>query len=226
MRTAVAVLIASMMLLAGSAIAQDGYYATKADAKAGRLTPGRPAGDPGPASPDVGGENCGTATGIGSLPFNDSDNTTGHVDDNNAVPVNCGTGFAQSLGPDLIYVFSTGPGNNIAFNVNPTNTIFDPSLYILGTCGNNTTCVVGVDGCLAQGQPQDPTSCPDGDGDEDIPALLDRFAPGTHAIYVDSFYPGAPFPCGGQNFQPCGSGPYTLSVTGVLPAELIDIRIE
>ena len=52
-----------------------------------------------------------------------------------------------------------------------------------------------------------------------------QVANGTHALYVDSFYP-AGTPCGGQGNNLCGNGPYTLSVTGVLPAELIDIRIE
>jgi len=223
MRKAVPVLIASTLLLAGVAGAQDGYYATKADEKAGRLTPGHVAAAPGAKAPNVGGETCGTATGIGSLPFNDSDNTTGHINDNNAIPVGC-SDYSQTAGPDLIYVFSTGPGNNIAFNLNPTDNIYDPAIYILGTCGTSATCVVGADACLANGQPQ-PAGCTDGNGDEDIPAVLNRFANGTHAIYVDSFY-GPGVPCGGQGNNLCGSGPYTLAVTGILPAELIDIRIE
>lgn len=223
MRRSVPVLVASAVLLGGVAEARQGYYATKADEKARRLTPAGPQAYAGPRTPDVGGENCGTATGIGSLPFNDTDNTTGHVNDNNAIPGGC-SDYTQTAGPDLIYVFSTGPGNNIAFNLNPTDTIYDPAIYILGTCGNSATCVVGADTCLANGQPQ-PPGCTDGNGDEDIPAVLDRFANGTHAIYVDSFY-AAGMPCGGQGNNLCGSGPYTLSVSGVLPVELIDIRIE
>lgn len=216
------VLIASIFLLGGAALAQDGYYATKSDEKAGRLSPG-PVPGSGSRAPEVGGENCATATGIGSLPYSDSDDTTGHVNDVNMIPAGC-SDYTQVAGPDLIYVFSTGPNNNIAFNVNPTNNIYDPAIYILGTCGTSATCVVGADACLANGQPQ-PPGCTDGDGDEDIPAVLNRFANGTHALYVDSFYP-AGTPCGGQGNNLCGNGPYTLSVTGVLPAELIDIRIE
>jgi len=60
--------------------AQDGHYATKADEKARKLTPGRPAVPRGEA-PTAGGETCGTATVISALPFNDSDDTTGNVGD-------------------------------------------------------------------------------------------------------------------------------------------------
>jgi hypothetical protein len=221
MPRAVLILIASTFVLAGAAAAEDGYYATKADERAGRRTPGRV---PGSGTPDIGGETCATATGIGSLPFNDTDNTTGHVnDDNGPLPVGC-SDYTQVSGPDLIYVFSTGPGNNMAFTVNPLDNVYDPAIYILGTCGTNATCVVGADACLGNAQPQ-PPGCTDGNGDEDIPAVLNRFTTGTHAVYIDSFY-AAGTPCGGQGGNLCGSGPYNLSVTGVLPAELIDIRIE
>lgn len=219
---AIPVLIASTFVLGGAALAQDGYYATKSDEKAGRLT-AAPAPGAGARTPDVGGENCANPNGIASLPFSDSDNTTGHVDDVNTIPAGC-SDYTQVAGPDLVYVFSSAPGNNIAFNVNPTNATYDPAIYILGTCGTSATCVVGADACLANGQPQ-PPGCTDGNGDEDIPAVLNRFSTGTHAIYVDSFY-AAGLPCGGQSNNLCGTGPYTLSVTGVLPVELIDIRIE
>jgi len=217
----VVMLIACALALAGAAQAEEGYYATKADARAGRLSPGpAPAG----GAPDLGGETCALATGIGALPFSDNDTTTGHVnDDNGPLPVGC-SDYTQISGPDLIYVFSTAPGNNIAFTVNPLDAVYDTAIYVLGTCGNNATCVVGADACLGNGQPQ-PAGCTDGNGDEDIPAVLNRFTTGTHALYIDSFY-AAGTPCGGQGNAICGSGPYALSVTGVLPAELIDIRIE
>jgi hypothetical protein len=216
------VLIASTFVLGGVAqAAQGGYYATKADEKAGRLTPGRPAAAPRADAPTAGGENCGTATPIVSLPFNDSDDTTGNVDDNNALPGGC-SDYTTVAGPDLIYTFTAAAGNSIAFNVTPTNAIYDVAIYVLGTCGSSATCVIGADACLADGQPQVP-GCTDNDGDEDIPATV--FANGTHAFYVDSFY-GAGVPCGGQGNNLCGTGPYTLSVTGILPAELINIGIE
>ena len=222
MPRAILVLIASTSFLGGSALAQDGYYATKSDEKAGHLTPS-PVPVPAGRTPEVGGENCANPNGIASLPFSDSDNTTGHLNDVNSLPAGC-SDYTQVAGPDLVYAFSAGPGNDIAFNVTPTDNIYDPAIYILGTCGTSATCVVGADACLANGQPQ-PPGCTDGDGDEDIPAVLNRFTNGTHAIYVDSFYPGGT-PCGGQGNNLCGAGPYTLSVTGVLPVELIDIRIE
>jgi len=217
------VLLGSVLLLGGAAAAQDGRYATKADERAARVTPGGGAGAPVAEAPDAGGETCATATPIGALPFNDADDTTGHINDNDTIPVGC-SDYTQTSGPDLLYVFTATAGNNIAFTVTPSDNAYDPALYVLGTCGNAGTCVVGADACLANGQPQ-PPGCGDGDGDEDIPAVLDRFTPGTHALYVDSFYP-AGTPCGGQGGILCGEGPYTLAVTGVLPAELIDIRIE
>jgi hypothetical protein len=223
MTPGVPALAAAVLMVAGSAAAQDGHYTTKADARAGRLTAGRAVARPGTVVPDAGGETCGTATPIVALPFNDADDTTGHVNDNDDIPKGC-SDYTQTSGPDLIYVFTTGAGNNIAFTVSPTDNVYDPALYVLGTCGNSATCVVGADACLAEGQPQ-PQGCADGNGDEDIPASLDRFTPGTHALYVDSFY--APdTPCGGQGNILCGQGPYTLAITGVLPAELIDIFIE
>jgi hypothetical protein len=222
MRRAVLVLIGYTFVQAGAVLAQDGYYATKADERAGRATQG-PAAES--RAPEVGGETCANPNGIASLPFSDSDDTTGHVNDVNAIQAGC-SDYTQVSGPDLIYVFSAAnPGNNIAFTVTPTNPTYDPAIYVLGTCGVPlTTCVVGADACLANGQPQ-PAGCTDGNGDEDIPALLNRFTAGTHAIYVDSFY-AAGLPCGGQANNLCGTGPYTLTVTGVLPVELIDIRIE
>jgi hypothetical protein len=217
----VPVLIASTVMLGGAAqAAQNGYYATKADEKARKLTPARPDAPRGKA-PTVGGENCATATVISALPFNDSDDTTGNVDDNGTLPAGC-SDYTTTGGPDLIYSFTTGPGNSVAFNVTPNDAVYDVAIYVLGTCGSSATCVIGADACLADGQPQVP-GCIDGDGDEDIPATA--FATGTHAVYVDSFYT-AGTACGGQGGNLCGNGPYTLSVTGTLPAELIGIRIE
>lgn len=215
-------LIATTVMLGGAAqAAQDSYYATKADEKARKLTPGRPAAAPGAEAPNAGGENCATATPIASLPFADSDDTTGNVDDNTDIPGGC-SDYTTTNGPDLLYTFTVGAGNNVAFNVTPTNAIYDVAIYILGTCGTSATCVIGADACLADGVPQVP-GCLDNDGDEDIPGTA--FANGTHAIYIDSFY-GAGVPCPGQNNNLCGNGPYNLNVTGVLPAELINIGIE
>jgi hypothetical protein len=218
----VPVLIASTVMLGAAAqAAQDGHYATKADEKARKVTPGRPAAAPRAEAPNAGGENCASATVISALPFNDSDDTTGNVDDNSTLPGGC-SDYTTTGGPDLIYSFTTGAGNSVAFTVTPTDNVYDVSIYVLGTCGASATCVIGADACLAEGQPH-PGGCIDQDGDEDIPATA--FATGTHAFYVDSFY-AAGAPCGGQGNILCGTGPYTLSVTGVLPVELIDIQIQ
>lgn len=199
----------------------DWYYATKADAKAGRRTPGRPVAVPQPLDPDTGGENCATATAITSLPFNDSDDTTGNVSDVNALGKQC-TDYAIVAGPDLVYTFTVGAANAVTFRVNPTNATYDPAIYVLGACGDGNTCVIGADACLRSGVAQQP-SCLDGDADEDIPPI--PYAPGTHALYVDSFY-GAGVTCPGQGGVLCGAGPYTLTVSGTLPVHLERFEIE
>lgn len=214
--------VLALALAAPLAIAADDWhYATKADAKAGRRTPGRAAASPQPA-PEVGGENCATATVIARLPFGDSDDTTGNVNDLNTLPAQC-SDYTQVAGPDLIYSFTVGAGNSVAFQVTPTNATYDPAIYVLGACGNGATCVIGSDSCVRSGFSPQPPGCLDGDADEDIAALA--YAPGTHAVYVDSFY-AAGASCGGQGSVQCGTGPYTLTVTGTLPVELHRFEIE
>jgi len=202
--------------------ADDGYYATKADAQAGRRTPGRPLVAPRPPAPDTGGENCATATVIASLPFGDSDDTTGNVSDVDALPAQC-SDYTQVSGPDLVYSFTVSAGNSVAFQVTPTNAIYDPAIYVLGACGDGSSCVVGADSCVRSGFTPQPDDCLDGDADEDVPPMA--YAPGTHAVYVDSFY-AAGASCGGQGSVQCGTGPYTLSVTGTLPVDLHNFGIE
>lgn len=202
--------------------ADDWHYATKADAKADRRTPGRPAEAPERRDPDVGGEDCATATAMAALPFADSDDTTGNVSDVNALPAMC-SDYTQVSGPDLVYSFTVGAGNSVAFNVNPTNATYDPSVYVLGACGDASTCVIGADACVRSGVATQPPGCLDGDADEDVPALT--YALGTHAVYVDSFY-AAGASCGAQGSVQCGTGPYTLTVTGTLPVELHRFEIE
>lgn len=205
-----------------AAVAEDEwYYATKADARAGRRTPGRPVTAPQTPQPGAGGENCASATPIASLPFTDSDDTTGNVDDVTAVAGQC-VEYTQMNGPDLVYSFTVSAGNSVAFQVTPTNLTYDPAIYVLGACGDGNSCVIGSDACVRAGLTQQ-APCLDGDADEDVPALT--YAPGTHAVYVDSFY-AAGASCAGQGSVQCGAGPYTLTVTGNLPVELHRFEIE
>lgn len=214
------VILALGAALAGGA--DDWHYATKADARADRRTPGRPAVALAPPGSSAGGEDCATATVIASLPFVDSDDTTGNVDDVTALAAQC-SDFTQVNGPDLVYSFTVSAGNSVAFQVTPTNATYDPAIYVLGACGDGATCVIGADACFRSGAATQPSACLDGDGDEDVPALT--YAAGTHALYVDSFY-AAGASCSGQGGVQCGAGPYTLTVSGNLPVDLHRFEIE
>jgi hypothetical protein len=201
----------------------DWHFATKADARAGRRTPGRAVPSPLPLDPDAGGENCGTATVVAApLPFTDSDDTTGNASDVNLLPDGC-SNYQIVDGPDLVYSFTVGAGNSVAFTVTPTNATYDPAIYVLGTCSDAATCVVGADACVRSGAASQPAGCVDGTADEDLPAQA--YAVGTHAVFVDSFY-AAGASCSAQGGVQCGAGPYTLSVTGSLPVHLQRFEVE
>src|SRR5262245_34069883 len=106
----------ALLVAAPSVPAAEWHYATKADARVGHRTEG--------ASPSldvatlVGGENCAAATPIATLPFTDSGDTTGHASDVDTLPAPC-SDFTQVAGPDLVYVFTVGAGNSVAFQVTP-----------------------------------------------------------------------------------------------------------
>ena len=72
--------------------------------------------------PDTGGETMATATIIASLPFSDSDNTCGHVQDYTA---SCGANSA----PDLFYRYVPAANHTLAVSVCGSG--FDTILYVL-----------------------------------------------------------------------------------------------
>ena len=152
------------------------------------------------ASPNVGGETCETATPMTSLPFGDLDTTAGHVNDLGAIPAGCAS-FTAVPGPDLVYRFLPGPGNSMVFLVTPDGP-YDPAIAIFQGCGGGQVCLAGSDsGGPGQAEAIGPMS----------------FAPGqTYFLWVDSSFATGPF----------SAGPFTLSVTGVLPAELIRFGVE
>jgi len=163
-----------------------------------KKTASRPASAPAaplakrPFSPLAGGDNCASPpTNIASLPFNDIGNTIGAADDVSSILAACGSGYAQTAGPDLIYQFTVGAGNNLTITLTPT-TAWDPKIYILATCGTGGSCITGAD---VGGDGVAETINPSG------------LAPGTYFLYVDSFF-AAP--------AANSAGPYTLSVTGTL----------
>lgn len=208
---------------AAAPAADDWHYATKADARAGRRTPGRAVVSPPSAVPDAGGESCAAPTVIpGPLPFTDSDTTAGHTSDVSLLPAGC-SNYQIVDGPDLVYSFTVTAGNSVAFSVTPTDAAYDPAIYVLGDCTDAATCVVGADACVRSGAASQPVGCVDGTADEDLPAQA--YAPGTHALFVDSFY-AAGASCSAQGGVQCGSGPYTLTVSGSLPVHLQRFGVE
>jgi hypothetical protein len=183
---------AVFLSLAVIAASQDSS-ATRKGGRAGTAAPARSvaANAKRPFAPQGGGDTCGTAVPIPSLPFVDSGNTTGAADDVNTVSPGCGTGYIQTAGPDLIYSFTVGAGNSLTFNITPT-TGWDPKIYVLGTCGNGATCLGGAD---ANGP----------GGNESL--AVSGLTPGTYFFYVDSFYSASTDPTVAQ-------GAYDLSVSG------------
>jgi hypothetical protein len=168
--------------------------------------------------PLAGGETCGTAVGIictgcpgnQSINFTDTGNTTGAVNDNGSVPMACPGGptnpnFQSVGGPDHVYVFTaTAPfgTTNLTITVTPIlpDNAFDPAIYVLGSC---STCLAKRDENLA-GQP------------ETIPAGV-FYPAGSNFIFIDS----ALVPPNSN-----ASGDYRIDVTGFVPVELIDLKVE
>ena len=140
-----------------------------------------------------GGDSCAAPTVISSLPYNDSGDTTNATSSTLFLGPTCSGGGASSRpGPDVIYSITVFAGNSLTFTVDPSAT-FDPSIYILTTCDNGSTCLHHADA-----------------GKEDVPETIGPITlpPGTAYFYVDSIWD--PFKKGPDH------GPYTLSVTGTL----------
>lgn len=151
--------------------------------------------------PNQGG-TCAVPAVIGSLPFADTGDTTGLTNTVGTVGngvTGCGSiTITNGLvgGPEVVYAFTVGAGNNLTFLLTPTsldpvNFPYDPAIYVLGTCGNGATCSNGADAA----------------GDNLAETLtVSGLAPGTYYFYVDSFY----------TVNVRRQGPYTLSVSGTL----------
>lgn len=206
---------------AASAQRQPGYYATKADERAGRLTPGVQPMPEGPFT-NAGGDTCAAATVIpdDTTDFNDSGTTVGANNTVTGIQAGC-SNYTQVAGPDVIYTFSLGPlanrASSLAITVTPSGG-FDVAIYTLSTAGVGcpagtantvTNCVNGSDAGLVDA----PETITDGETDA-MPA-------GTYFLFVDSFYstPGASAPNRHQ-------GPYSLVMNRPLPVELLEFSID
>ena len=152
---------------------------------------------------EVGGESCATPpTQIASTPFNDADNTCGHLNDLTTYTGTCTLPFPYG-GEDLIYRVDVGAGNSLTFNADIAGSTGDLALFLIGTCGDGTSCVANSSDLIGPGVGPEvigPVSEPAGD----------------YYLYVDSYYDaGTPGSC----------GTYNLTVTGTLPVELLDFSV-
>ena len=108
----------------------------------------------------------------------------------------------------------------MTFAVSTNDVSYDPSIYVLSTCGDGSTCGAGwgSDSCWATNAPSNPCGANSTESLE-IPFLT----PATYFFYVDSFYiPNNP---NGRD-----SGPYTMQVTSLLsscwPVQLLHFSVE
>lgn len=208
-RKTLALTLVTLIAMAPVALAAGGHYATKADYRNGVMTPGE--------IPLDGSDTCAApptipGLGVGQM-YNDTGTTVGKTNTVGTIPLACNGNYTTVAGPDAIYTFTTGPTPNPTFLVTTTSTTYDPSIYILGTCNDGTSCIVGSDDCFGQTTPGNPCGAVSDEsfGPTPLPASSTLF------FYVDSFYGPA---------SPNGAGPYSLTVTGPLPVELIDFEIE
>ena len=219
------VIFAVSALLLPAMASAAGYYATKADERAGRLTPGNPPVPPPSGGLNrVGADSCPglTIANPGAGTFNDSGTTIGA---NNTVtsitPIGC-TEYTQVNGPDVVYTFTLGAvgtrGSPLTITVTPSSN-YDTSIYTLSTAGG---------GCPA-GPSAAATNCINGSdaGGQDFAETItdtetDAMSAGTYFLFVDSFY-SAPTTGG----VPHHNGPYTLAMgTGPFPVELMEFEVD
>jgi hypothetical protein len=87
-----------------------------------------------PASPAVGGEDIGTAYPIPTIPFADTGNTCGYLNDyDEACP------YTGSLSPDVVYSYT--PANDIFVDVDLCSSLYDTKVFVYeNTAGNLVAC--------------------------------------------------------------------------------------
>jgi hypothetical protein len=186
-------------LVALAMVAAPSFAAQRANPANNTGAPWVPAGSP--------ESTCPPAQSITTLPASINGNTCGQTNGiggwgaAGACTLPGGAGFYN--GEDVVYAFSVGTGNTLTFDL-PTFT-GDLALAIFSTCGDGTTCEANSADSIGSGV-----------GPETIGPL--SFTAGTtHFLYVDSYYAAG-------TTNSCGT--YTLSVTGTLPAELVEFAVD
>ena len=194
---------ATLLTIAGTVAV--GLFAANAVVAENRVAkPGRT--NPNAVVLKAGGADCAGATqAVEPWPFSDTDNTCGKpalVSDYN----NTGTGGPCNTypypGPELIYQYDVGAGNDVTVTLTPTNPT-DMGVFIVSDCANTLSCV-GFADAVGGGAASMIAFGPDG------------LTPGSYWVYVDSFYAAGAASC----------GDYTLSVSGTVPVVLMEFSVD
>lgn len=155
-----------------------------------------------PAPPEGGGDVCPGFTVVGPLPFNDSGNTCDGTNSLSSYSGACTLPFSYA-GEDEIYQLNLGAGNNVGFSADLTGSAGDLALFLIGTCDSGPSCVANSQDAIGPGV-----------GPEVIAAA--SYPVGDYYLYVDSYYnAGSPGSC----------GTYNLTISGVLPVELLEFSV-
>jgi len=138
-------LLGGLSVLMLGAPLEERFARARAEGRSAAPTPGRGSPNPTPTRSRglaplailAGGNTCGTATVISSVPYSDSGDT-GTGTDNIRITGCPGPTFP---GPDLVYQFTVLPGNNLTFTLTPEPN-YDPAIYIRTACPQTSgTCV-------------------------------------------------------------------------------------
>lgn len=134
-------------------------------------------------------DTCGSPAPV--LTTTDTGDTTGKANDIASVPLGCNGNYLSVAGPEVLYRLVLGTGNAVTITVTPSAG-YDPSIYLLSTCGNGTTCNGGwgADKGLA-GQAETLT--------------LSGLPAGIYYLAVDSFFPAS---------DTQSRGTFTVTATG------------
>ncbi len=132
---------------------------------------------------------------IGSLPFNDSGDTTGST--NFITNGGMGLNFPYD-GEDHLYQIDLGVGNVVDFSLDLTNSTGDLAMFLLTDASDPTSLVAHSQDAIGPGAG---------------PELINSFdtgelAAGTYWLWIDSYYAAG---------SPGSAGAYNLDVTGTLP---------
>jgi hypothetical protein len=141
-----------------------------------------------------GGDTCATAVPITSLPFNDTGDTTPNTNTLTNYTGACTLPINHYGGEDQIYEITVGPGNLMNFSMDLTGSLGDLALFIISNCNDGTSCVINSQDAIGPGA-----------GPEVINNVT--LPPGTHYLYIDSYYNAG---------TPGSAGTFSLLIDGTL----------